>query len=654
MFIDATIHNPTNRQQRYNWASPPLTVKRRDTVSARLKGDPRKDHRADALNRDLRSKRVRVWVGGKALAPSKPVVRPSGGFVQPVDNIPRNPDGSLRPWRERIDSPPSIVEDTALVLCHFGIGELRLKATYDAMGWTVQANPRPRRIVMVEAVKGREESGMRAWCGENDIDYIRRPVPKDGEGIFIKEALWTIGAHDALKDPGIAKLIFLDADCTFVHQDWARHTADSLDRHDVVSPHWKYYYANQPEPAMRSPWESIGYSWQTKGGTAHPGLTVAMRKGYFLDQLDGRLVNLSKGSGDVYLWTQILGNWCISKMEYPGYMYTPMERTPRMPMARVGHAGQIAVHHYHGPMNNRGYRARHVIGRACLAVHGDEIEYNRDGMPVWRDSIEAHLSRDAMARVLREGGDKGLSTTRVRDLYDEMAREVYGAFTEDNPLVITCLLRGGGEYGPRHVHWLKEQFDNHCRAPFRFVCQADMEVPGVETIPLVTSKHETPTWWAQVEHYRNIWGDSSVLTCDLDTVIMRDFTPCQCPPGRFHMLREANNWARNANVVWGGGLTYFRGDFGRVFDQYREDFAAGGARRPDYASFYSQDWIVGALRSINVYPRDIYSHFCYLYYQGDNKRVAPEAHFAIFPARPKPWDMDPSSPVLPPSLPELG
>lgn len=71
-----------------------------------------------------------------------------------------------------------------------------------------------------------------------------------------------------------------------------------------------------------------------------------------------------------------------------------------------------------------------------------------------------------------------------------------------------CVLKSGGDYGPRHVQWLASQVPG-------LQCLSDIQVEGVPTIPL---RYEWPGWFAKLELFRpDIEGD--ILYFDLDTVV---------------------------------------------------------------------------------------------------------------------------------------
>jgi hypothetical protein len=78
------------------------------------------------------------------------------------------------------------------------------------------------------------------------------------------------------------------------------------------------------------------------------------------------------------------------------------------------------------------------------------------------------------------------------------------------------ILRSGGDFGPQHVQALQRQVKKFAPWRTKFLCLSDMDVPGVDCIPL---KHNWPGWWAKLEMYRpDIKGD--FLYTDIDNVIV--------------------------------------------------------------------------------------------------------------------------------------
>lgn len=539
------------------------------------------------------------------------------------------------------------MKELALILCHHGQDPSRLQAARRALEWTLSSTPLPR-IYFVEAV---DEGTPYHFDTLENVTHIKRMVGERSKGIWKKEALWTIGAREALKDPFIQCLVFLDVDCCFANQDWAIPVRDSFRAYDVISPHSHMYYSEQEDGRKLGLLESAGYAILTKGKGGHPGMALGMTRKFFVDTLDSRIPLLSTGSGDTFFWLYVAGKekFPVNRASF-NHSLTPRQFRGLLPTPRIGHANQLIVHYPHGPLSERGYRERAVCTRASSSALGDDFEYLEDGMPAWKDTPGGRLLSKSYPRILEiaRGGGR-ISPVMARDVYDEEAIKEYGAIDDAHPLIVTTLLRSGGSYDHRHVHWLKRQFDKHCKAPFRFVCQSDVDVPGIETIPLVLDRVDGATFWGQVEHYRDIWPKgASILTCDLDTVVFRDFTPHRCPEGELFMLREIGNWYRSEWATWGGGLTYFRGDFSFIFQSFQLDCAAGGQQHPHFQCIAPQEFVTSCLRARGMAPCDIEAHFCVRYYQGYKESISPEAHFAIFPDHPKPWELTPLPGWVPP------
>jgi hypothetical protein len=93
------------------------------------------------------------------------------------------------------------------------------------------------------------------------------------------------------------------------------------------------------------------------------------------------------------------------------------------------------------------------------------------------------------------------------------------------------------KYTPENVKWLKKQVHKF-HPELRFVCLSDVNVDGVETIPL---KHGWPGWWSKIELYKY----SNLFYLDLDVVITQPFKHLFKIPGvvsapRFSSLRKSS------------------------------------------------------------------------------------------------------------------
>ena len=84
------------------------------------------------------------------------------------------------------------------------------------------------------------------------------------------------------------------------------------------------------------------------------------------------------------------------------------------------------------------------------------------------------------------------------------------------PTVLT-VLRSGGEFNATHVQAMQRQVKQWAPAGTMFKCLSDIDIPGVECIPL---RHSWPGWWAKLELFRPDLGLGDFLFTDLDNVIV--------------------------------------------------------------------------------------------------------------------------------------
>lgn len=85
--------------------------------------------------------------------------------------------------------------------------------------------------------------------------------------------------------------------------------------------------------------------------------------------------------------------------------------------------------------------------------------------------------------------------------------------------VIVTVLKQGPEYGVNEAQFLHNQLKS-----YDAVCLSDIEISGVETLPL---KHNWPGWWSKLElfDHHGPLGDQDLLYIDIDTLITGDLKP---------------------------------------------------------------------------------------------------------------------------------
>lgn len=138
--------------------------------------------------------------------------------------------------------------------------------------------------------------------------------------------------------------------------------------------------------------------------------------------------------------------------------------------------------------------------------------------------------------------------------------------------VIVCVLKSGVfrpragshaiSYGPQHVRWLRDQFAARLSASHRFVCLSDIEIPGVEVIPL---RDSLPGWWSKLEIFREF---ESATYCDLDTVIVGDVG---CYLFADHRFTASDGISIRGPGQINSGLMSWSGDYRWLYGEFIAD-----------------------------------------------------------------------------------
>lgn len=107
----------------------------------------------------------------------------------------------------------------------------------------------------------------------------------------------------------------------------------------------------------------------------------------------------------------------------------------------------------------------------------------------------------------------------------------------DHALTVLCVFWKGDFRGrPYKAEWVrrtKSMVSRHL-PPHRFVCLSNVDVEGVETIPL---RHNWPGWWSKLELFRSDLGiDGRCLYLDLDTLVVDDLTPLVDYPSKLAFM----------------------------------------------------------------------------------------------------------------------
>ena len=138
---------------------------------------------------------------------------------------------------------------------------------------------------------------------------------------------------------------------------------------------------------------------------------------------------------------------------------------------------------------------------------------------------------------------------------------------------IACVLKSGGWPSVADVARLAADCAEHC-AEHRFVCLSDVDVPGVEVIPLL---HNWPSWWSKIETGRPGLFSGPCLYLDLDSVVLADIT--HMAGGNFAMLSDFYRPQNPASgmMAWTDDMpANIYADFVKKPDAYMECHKRGG------------------------------------------------------------------------------
>jgi hypothetical protein len=542
---------------------------------------------------------------------------------------------------------PGSIPELAIVMCHWGQSPAQVKASQDGLQAMLAMVP-SAHIVFVEAQFPGDPP--RIDTADPGITRVDIALGELQRGMFLKEALWNVGARRALLGPAVTKLLFIDADCTYCHQGALQSVSKTLDDCDVCSAHAYSYYVDQPDlPGLQ---RSVCWAWLRDGkADGHAGFTVGMTREFF-DRIGGFPV-ITTVAGDTWFWFRVFGKRrrTFTSWNAP-HNYGNIEAYGLFPFPRIGATVEAIFHRPHGTMKNRLYGARRVISRATTNRLFDDRRINAQGLPEWLDTPGARLARQCQLRLSQAVADDSIGAypnATARRIYDRLAEQEYGAIDADHPLVIATSFRGGGPYTHRHVTMLRDLFATYCKTPHSFLCVTDDDIEGVDCRPFVSSAAVTPYYYCQLELFRSDLypPNASVLTCDLDAIPVKDFTMHRAPSGSMAMGMELHNWSLSNRTVWNGGVCYFRGDYGHILDDYIAEFASKGSDHPWFTFISSQEYAAGNLYKHGKRIDDLLAHLSFEFYDGKNYSPRAETAFVHFLWQPKPWGINPRPDWLP-------
>lgn len=206
---------------------------------------------------------------------------------------------------------------------------------------------------------------------------------------------------------------------------------------------------------------------------------------------------------------------------------------------------------------------------------------------------------------------------------------------------IACVLHTGAfrnrravlRYRPNHVQWLQRMIQRFVKVPHRFVCLSNVDVPGVEVIPL---RDNFPGWWSKIELFREF---ENAFYLDLDTVVVGDITEMVEYPHKFTVLQKLStpkSGNMNSGVLaWGGDYSYIYHEFSKNPQKYIAECVTSD-------NWGDQGFIQGVQRKHGgwetfqeLFPDRIVSHKINMKQRGNPPKGCS---IVCFHGQPKPWD----------------
>jgi hypothetical protein len=222
------------------------------------------------------------------------------------------------------------------------------------------------KIVVVEAIHDSTSTLKDSQLPELNGVYthLRIPVPAQ---MWVKEFLINLAVQ---KLPlGWKYMAWIDADITFLQEDWVQRTIKALDQDDVVQMFQTCVNMGPSEEALKI---DRGFAFMhresgqpfhrtDKYGHWHPGFAWACTRQAYL-QMDGLLEVGILGSGDRHMAMALIGHadWSAPGNIHPNYLQRLVDfqqRTQSQGLT-LGYVPGTILHHWHGRLQDRKYRER--------------------------------------------------------------------------------------------------------------------------------------------------------------------------------------------------------------------------------------------------------------------------------------------------------
>jgi hypothetical protein len=163
-------------------------------------------------------------------------------------------------------------------------------------------------------------------------------------------------------------MAWIDADLTFVNDNWVQDTIKAFNKYDVVYLWETCINLGENKEAVDKPDKSFGYMHVSSGhpyhpkakyGFWHPGYAVACTRKAF-EKMCGLIDFAILGSGDRHMALALIGKveWSAPGNIHEGYLIRLKAFQDRCKGLTLGYVPGTIIHHWHGDKVNRKYVER--------------------------------------------------------------------------------------------------------------------------------------------------------------------------------------------------------------------------------------------------------------------------------------------------------
>lgn len=222
------------------------------------------------------------------------------------------------------------------------------------------------KIVVVEAIHDSTPTPNESQLPKLDGVYIHIRIPVPAQ-LWVKESLINLAVQKLPFD--WKYMAWVDADITFLQEDWVQRTINALDQDDVVQMFQTCVNMGPSEEAMKID-RSFAFMHRESGhpfhrtdkyGHWHPGFAWACTHKAYL-QMDGLLDIGILGSGDRHMALALIGHadWSAPGNIHPNYVQrlTEFQQRTQSQGLTLGYVPGTILHHWHGRLQDRKYRER--------------------------------------------------------------------------------------------------------------------------------------------------------------------------------------------------------------------------------------------------------------------------------------------------------